>query len=134
MAREHGVGRGTPDSAVPWRVFAVVGSGVGVIAAIYWFTSYEEAGTAMLALAAALALWCAVYLWRQGRATPAPPHQIGETEAQYLPHDSVWPFAIGCGAFFLLNGLLVGGWFFLPGVAVLVVGLGGFVRQSRERS
>ncbi|MBA2281226.1 MAG: cytochrome c oxidase subunit 4 [Acidimicrobiia bacterium] len=133
MAREHGVGRQTPDTVVPWRVFGVVGVVIAVLAAIYWFTSYEEAGTAMLTLAAALALWAATYLWRQGRLTPAP-EQIGEGDEVYLPHESVWPFAIGCGAFLLLNGLLIGGWFFLPGGAVMVMGLFGFIRQTRERS
>jgi hypothetical protein len=32
-----------------------------------------------------------------------------------------------------LNGLLAGGWFAFPGVIVLVVGIAGWVRQSRLR-
>lgn len=129
---EHGVGRETPDATVPGRVFGAIGAFVAVMAAVYWLTSYEEAGTAMLVLAAGLASWAGTYLWLRGRA--APPADGGEEAEPYLPHESVWPFAIGLGAFLLANGLIIGGWFSMPGVAILVAGLGGFIRQTRHRS
>jgi hypothetical protein len=117
-----------PDSVVPWRVFGAVAAFVAVLAAIYWFTSYEQAGTAMLVLASVLSLWASAYLWRSSS------HQNPEEHEDYLPHESVWPFAIGLGAFLLLNGLLVGGWFFLPGGVVMAGGVAGWVRQSRART
>lgn len=129
MADGHGRAA-APDAVVPWRTFAAVGAFVAVLAAIYWFTSYEEAGTALLVLASALSLWSAAYLRRHGASPP----DDDEAETAYLPHESVWPFVIGLGVFLALNGLLVGGWFFVPGVAVLALGLAGWLRQSRARS
>ncbi len=149
--RGHEAGR-TDDAAVPWRVFLAVGTFVGVVAVIYWFTSYEEAGTALLALAAVLSLWCGVYLWLQQRPRPdqaprpAPGGVSSEAEARaeaggastggtaaYLPHASVWPFAIGLGAATVLNGLVLGTWVIVPGAALMALGVGGFVRQTRRR-
>ena len=51
----------------------------------------------------------------------------------YLPHASAWPFAIGVGAAAVANGLVLGLWIIVPGVALLVLGIGGFVRQTRRR-
>ncbi len=130
MVREHGVGRGTPDRVVPARVFLGVGAFVGGLAVVYWFTSYEHAGTAMLVLAAALSLWCGAYLWLWQRSPADEPEEVPEP---YLPHSSPWPFLIGLGAFFVAQGVIVGLWFALPGAAVLAAGIGGFVRQSRLR-
>jgi hypothetical protein len=137
MAREHGVGRGTPDDAVPARVFLGIGALVAVLAAVYGATAYEEAGTALLVLAAALALWCGAYLWLRRRSGALEADAGGTdddvAEALFLPHASPWPFTIGFGTFLLANGLIAGGWFFLPGAAVLAAGIGGFIRESRSR-
>lgn len=134
----HGFGRGVPDRAVPPRLFLGVGVAVLAIAAVYWLTASDETGTALLALAAVLSLWCGAYLWLRLRASAAEESEevgegVGEVEEPFLPHSSPWPFAIGVGSFLLGNGLLVGGWFFLPGAAILTLGVGGFVRESRLR-
>jgi cobalamin synthase len=128
--RGHGVRRGVPDRVVPARVFLGVGAFVLATAVLYWLTAYEEAGTAMLVLAAILALWCGAYLWLRQRSPTDDPEHVGEP---FLPHSSPWPFVIGVGGFLLANGLLVGGWFSTPGAAVLALGIGGFVRESRAR-
>jgi hypothetical protein len=133
--------RGTAgaDRRAPYRVLLGVGLFVAVLAAIYWATAYEEAGTTLLVLAAALVLWPAAYLWLRARERdreagdergPEVDHEVEE----YLPHSSPWPFAIGVGAFLALNGVLAGGWFFFPGAVVLLAGIAGFIRQSRLRS
>jgi uncharacterized membrane protein YfcA len=129
---DHGAGRGTPDRVVPGRVFLAVGALILVMAVVYWATAYEEAGTALLTLSAVLSLWCGAYLWLRLRS-PADETDAREPEALFLPHSSPWPFTIGVGAFLLGNGLLVGGWFFVPGLAALTLGVGGFVRESRLR-
>jgi hypothetical protein len=123
------------DAPVPWRVFGFVGGFIGVITAIYWFTSYEEAGSAMLAVAAVLGLWISTYLWRNLRRFEAGGHgePSGEDATMYLPEASPWPFGIGLGVALVLNGLLIGSWFLVPGVMVLAVSLAGFARQSRHR-
>jgi hypothetical protein len=125
------------DRAVPGRVFLGVGALIAVIAAVYWFTSYEDAGGVLLALSAVLALWSAAYLWlqlRRQRQVPggetAPPDDEAPT---YLPHASVWPFAIGLGATTAVNGLVLGTWVLVPGAALLALGVGGFILQTRRR-
>jgi hypothetical protein len=128
------------DRAIPWRVFLAVGLFVLVIGGIYWATAYEEGGTVMLILAAVLSLWIGAYLWLQTRARGTPPPEPGTTgtpeapeATHYLPHASVWPFAMGLGAAMLANGLVLGVWLIVPGGALMALGIGGFVRQTRRR-
>ena len=141
------------DGKVPWRVFLAIGLFVLVLGAIYWATAYEESGTVMLLLAGGLSLWIGSYLWLRQRAatgpqtgttsTPAeelaaaglasPGHGAAEGAEHYLPHASAWPFAIGLGAATLANGLVLGLWVIVPGAALMVLGIGGFVRQTRRR-
>lgn len=123
------------DAQVPWRVFAGVGGFIAVIAGIYAATSYEESGTVMLAVAAILGLWCSAFLWRNLRRFEAggAAEVGGDHAAMYLPESSPWPLGIGLGVTLVLNGLLIGTWFLVPGVMVLAVAVGGFARQSRHR-
>ncbi|HEY8523563.1 MAG TPA: cytochrome c oxidase subunit 4 [Acidimicrobiales bacterium] len=121
---------------MPWRVFLAVGAFVGLLAVIYWFTAYEDAGTALLVVAAVLGLWCGAYLWLQHRPRPgkgAPDAAGGEPPVGWLPHASVWPFAIGLGTATVFNGLVLGIWVIVPGAALLALGIGGFVAQTRRR-
>jgi uncharacterized membrane protein YfcA len=131
----HGEPR-VPDRTVAWRLFAAIGAFMVVLAALYWFTAYEDAGTVLLALAAALALYFGTYLWLQQRrpteATSASADGLSPPAA-YLPHASVWPLVIGFGAATVVNGLVLGIWVVVPGLAALVLGIGGFIRQSRRR-
>jgi|RhiMetdeSRZDD1v2_1073273.scaffolds.fasta_scaffold34171_2 hypothetical protein len=124
------------DRAVPWRIFVTIGVLVAVVAVVYWYTAYEDAGTVLLAVAAVLALWCGVYLWlrsRPGAVERAAASSPEETGSLYLPHASVWPLAIGLGGALVLNGLVLGTWVAVPGVGLLVLGIAGFVRQTRRR-
>jgi cytochrome c oxidase subunit IV len=127
------------DRAVPWRVFLAVGAFVLVLGAIYWGTAYEESGTVMLIVAGLLSLWIGAYLWLRSRtpAEPVAPEAATaprpEEVAPYLPHASVWPFTIGLGAATIANGLVLGTWLIVPGALVMVVGIAGFIRQTRRR-
>lgn len=127
----------TDDRAVPWRVFLAVGAFYALLGAVYGAASYEWSGTAMLALAGAFGVWCAAYLWLHQRprvAHPGHPEPGAEPGATgYLPHASVWPFALGLGAATVLNGLVLGVWVIGPGVALMALGVGGLVRQTRHR-
>lgn len=116
------------------RFFFGIGAFIAVAGVVYWFGSYEGAGTTMLAAAAGLALFCAAYLWLQVRRAD-PDEDAGEGEpAGWAPHASVWPFWIGVAGFFLTNGLIVGSWFLVPGVILLLAGVVGYAAQTRARS
>ncbi len=119
------------------RIYLVLGGLVTLIAAIYWFTSYENAGTTMLVLAAGLALFIGVYLALTARRVttdiggePGPP---GEPAKPYLPHASVWPFLVGVAALVTANGLALGVWALVPGAIALAGALVGYAGQSRRR-
>lgn len=117
------------------RVFLGIGVFVVAMAGLYWFTSYEDAGTTMLVLAAGLSLLTGTYLWRQGRGRGVPPDEAGEGEPEpWFPPSSVWPFGIGVASFFVVNGLIVGSWFLVPGGLLLVATVVGYAVQSRNRS
>jgi hypothetical protein len=137
--RGHELRPPVDDRKVPWRVFVSIGVFVAVIAAIYAGTAYEGAGTVMLIVASVLALWVGSFLWLKEREQEAAgegghePEALASSDAHYLPHASAWPFAIGLGAATLANGLVLGLWVIVPGVTLMAIGIGGFVRQTRRR-
>jgi hypothetical protein len=128
----------TKGGIVEARIFVAVGAVVLVATIVYWFWSYEDAGSTMLLLASLAALAIGVYLYLQARRYPDPdepatPGATSDISGMYLPHASVWPFAVGLGAVVLANGLALGRWALVPGIVLLLAALGGFVRQSRRR-
>jgi hypothetical protein len=137
--RGHELRPPVDDRKVPWRVFVSIGVFVAVIAAIYAGTAYEGAGTVMLIVASVLALWVGSFLWLKEREQEAAgegghePEALASSDSHYLPHASAWPFAIGLGAATLANGLVLGLWVIVPGVILMAIGIGGFVRQTRRR-
>ena len=122
------------DLRVQWQLFGAVAGFIALIAVVYWFASYEDAGTTMLALASGLALLCGGWLYLQDRraADQATSRDVG-THADYLPTASVWPLGIGVGAALTTNGLILGWPYAVPGAALLALAVAGFVAQSRRR-
>lgn len=112
------------------RAYLGLGLLVALMGVVYWLTSYENAGTTMLALAACLALFVGGYLALTARR--ATTHGGGEA-APYLPHASVWPFFVGAAALVAANGLALGLFALVPGVIALGVALAGYAGQSRRR-
>jgi hypothetical protein len=143
MSEHETTRRAPPDLTVQWRTFAGIGSFILVIAVVYWFSSYDYAGSVMLGLASALAFFNATYLWLRERAG-AKPAPLGErqgdlgggaaVEEHYLPHASPWPFGIGVGAFLAANGLILGFAYAVPGVIVVGISIAGVVAQTRRRA
>jgi len=124
------------DRAVPWRVFLGVGVFIAVLAIIYWFVSYEDAGTTMLVLASCLALFCGIWFYLQDRRRVVEPTggaDRRDAAPPYLPDASVWPIAVGVSTALALNGLIIGWAYAVPGAALLALAVVGFVVQSRRR-
>jgi hypothetical protein len=123
------------DLRTAWRIFLGMAAFVAVMGAIYWFVSYEDAGTTLLALASGLAALFGGYLFVQDRKRrDAAATSAHSDEEHYLPASSVWPFGIGFGVFLAFNGLILGLPWTLPGVVLVATSVGGFVRQSRYRA
>jgi hypothetical protein len=123
------------DLRVQWQLFTAVAGFIALFAIIYWFVSYEDAGTTMLGLASGLALLCGGWLYLQDRRSthPSVEHADAHADAEYLPTASVWPLAVGVGAALTTNGLILGWPYAAPGAALLALALVGFVGQSRRR-
>ena len=123
------------DLLVQWRIFGGIAVFMAAIGTLYWFVSYEEAGTSMLALSSGLALLVGVFLWRHDRAAPstAAAHEA-HADDEYLPAASIWPFGIGVSAFLTFNGLILGLGYAVPGAILMAMSLAGFIAQSRARS
>jgi hypothetical protein len=112
------------------RIFLGVSAFMALIGVVYWFASYEPAGSTMLGLSSALAAVCGVYLLVQSESGEAVAHE----EEHYLPHSSVWPFGIGLGVLLAVNGMIVGFGYAIPGLVVLAIAVVGFISQSRRRA
>lgn len=122
---------------VQWRIFLGLAAFVAFIGAVYWFMTYEDAGTTLLALTSGLAALFGGYLLIQDRKRPrvAEASEVAGPEPEhYLPESSLWPFGIGVGVFLAFNGLILGLPWTLPGVVLVATSIGGFARQSRHRS
>ena len=125
------------------RVEAVVFLGVTAffasIGTLYWFTSYEDAGTTMLAGAALLGLLIGVYLFRWSRRIQARPEDRPDasladaagTTAEF-PAASIWPFVFGLGATAFATGFVFGVWIFVLGGAIFALGVLGYIAESRR--
>ena len=123
-----------PDLRVQWQLFASVAAFIALIGTVYWFVSYENAGTTMLALASGLALLLAGWLYLQQRGSSDGSASDAPVEEDYLPTASVWPLAIGVAAALTVNGLILGWAYAAPGAAALALAVAGFVAQSRRRT
>jgi len=126
---------------VEWRLFAGAAAFFAVIASIYWFVSYEHAGTAMLAASvpafAFIGLWLAVQSRRHGRR----PEDNGEaTQADgvedlgYFPSSSAWPFVLSAGVVVLANGMVFGPPIAVIGLILMVAGVFGYARESDQKA
>lgn len=148
------------DLKAEYLVFVGIGALVLVWGVLYAFTSYEDAGTTMLLVSAALLFFTGAYLFVQHRrltaeaaaggdggpggrgdgagagahaATGAGGHPVA-SEEPWFPHSSGWSFGFGLSGFFLANGLVLGVWFLVPGALLLAASVFGYARQSRYRT
>lgn len=126
---------------VEWKLFAGAGAFLVATSTVYWFVSYEDAGTTMLALGVLSVFMVAGWLLVQSRrvglraedrpdANPAD----GAGDLGYFPLLSVWPFVIAAGAVVAANGLVFGVWLGLAGGLLLGIGLVGYAFEASSGS
>ena len=92
-----------------------------VIGVVYWATAHEAAGVTLLMLCSGAAIVAVLPYHRRRGHGDGDGHEAVEHEV--LPSASLWPFVIGTGAVLAVNGLILGPWLFVPGVALVVRGL-----------
>jgi len=112
-----------------WRGLGAFAAFIALLATIYWFMSYERAGSLLLATCAVSIVIFGAYLAGTSRRraplpedrTDAVPEE-GAGEVGVFAAASVWPPVIGLGAALAAYGLAFSGWLALPGMALALIG------------
>ena len=109
------------------------------IAAIYWFTGYEDGGTVMLIGTSLLGLLPAsYYLWWAKRMKPRPEDdptvslQQGSSVIGPFPHSSIWPLVFGLCAPMVDLALVFGVWTAIFGIVLAITAVLGIISESRR--
>jgi len=117
----------------------LVGVFFGAIGVIYWFWSYEQAGTMMLVGSCLLGLvpGSYYYYWHRRMGNRLEDRddatiQEGEGIVNSFPGSSIWPFVLGSGAFLLVLSFVFGIWLFFPAVGLVLTALIGVTAESRR--
>ncbi|HEV2369377.1 MAG TPA: cytochrome c oxidase subunit 4 [Acidimicrobiales bacterium] len=132
-----------PSTAKGYRVEALVYLGVALffalVCAVYWFTSYEHAGSVMLILTAFLGFLPGAYLYWWGRHMKPRPEDVPEADLEdgagavgAFPTSSIWPFVMGVGLAFVALGFVFGIWWGMLGMGVVVSALIGYTMETRR--
>jgi len=113
---------------------------VAVIAAVYWFTSYEDTGAVLLAVGSlAYAFMCGYAYLQVRRIDRGPARQedledgqvVGVVEIGYFPAASVWPAALGLGAVLTALGLVFGYWFLVIAAIIFLGAIIGYAVEAQ---
>lgn len=121
-------------------VFLGTAAFVSVLTAIYWFTSYEEAGSTMLLLTVGLGLMPGLWLlWWSRRMAPRPEDlpdadiSDGAGAVGAFPGPTAWPVTLAFGAVLAANGIAFGIWPAVPGFVLIVLAACGAIMSGRPR-
>jgi hypothetical protein len=121
------------------RVYLGVAAFFVVIGLVYWFTSYEDAGSVMLAASALMGLVAGSSIWYLSRhATPRAEDDANATMAEgagevgIFPTQSIWPFAVGLSAALFASGFAFGVWLVMAGGAGFVLAILGYIAEARR--
>jgi hypothetical protein len=121
------------------RVYLGVTAFFALIGVIYWFTSYEDAGSVMLAASAGMGVLAggAILLLSRGapmRAEDDPDATLAEGAGTVdaFPTQSIWPFAVGLSAAVAASGFAFGAWLVLIGTGALAVSLICWILEARR--
>lgn len=111
----------------------------GIMCAVYWNWSLENAGGVMMFAGMLLGfLPGSYYWWWSRRMTPRPEDNPNATQQEgagvvgSFPGTSIWPFTLGMGAFFCVLALVFGIWLLVPGLGLVVWALFGGTSEGRR--
>lgn len=124
-----------------WRLFSGGAAFFAVIAVVYWFTSYEEAGSMMLALSVGALVLIAVYLRSRGARTGLRPEDRPDAEPAdaageigYFPSSSIWPFMMATGAVVVANAFVFGVWLAILGGLLFISAVVGYAMEAQGKA
>lgn len=126
---------------VEWRLFAGAAGFFVVTSSAYWFATYEDAGTTVLAASVLAFAFIGGWLWFQFRGRPprpedrgdATPGETGDEELGFFPSASLWPFVLGGGAAVAGIGLVFGPPVFAVGALVMAAAVVGYAVEANNK-
>jgi hypothetical protein len=124
---------------VEWRLFVGAAGFYTVTALVYWFVTYEKAGTVMLAASVPAFSFIGLWLLVQGRRHGARPEDTDATPGDgagdlgYFPSSSAWPVVLSAGVVVLANGLVFGPPIAILGLLLMVAGVFGYAREADQK-
>jgi hypothetical protein len=116
------------------RFFLFLGGFGLALAAVYWFLTYELAGTVLLIGfgLGALVLGVALLAERRGGVDPDPgPTPFGDERGR-LPQETLAPLALGLGVSLALTAVVFGPWLVVAGIVPLAWGAWSWLRGARD--
>jgi hypothetical protein len=124
-----------------WRLFAGAGAFLFLTSTIYWFVTYEHAGTALLGMGVAAVLMVAGWLAFQAARLPGPRPEDrtdadpsdGAGDLGYFPASSIWPLVLGAGGVLAVNGFVFGVWLGLAGGVLILIGIVGYASEASSK-
>ncbi len=124
-----------------WLLFAGAGAFLILTSTLYWFVSYEDAGTTLLGMGVAAVLMVAGWLAFQARRLGGPRPEDrpdadpsdGAGDLGYFPSSSIWPLVLGAGAVVIANGFVFGVWLVLAGAVLVVIGIVGYASEASSK-
>jgi len=126
---------------VEWRLFVGAAAFFAVTASAYWFITYEDAGTTMLAASVPAFAFIGLWLWFQNRHHGPRPEDDGEAriaegaeDLGYFPSSSAWPFVLSAGVVVLANGMVFGPPIAVIGLLLMVAGIFGYAKESDSKA
>lgn len=121
------------------KLLLFLGLFFGVMCAVYWTWSLENAGGVMMFSGMLLCfLPGSYYFWWSRRIKVRPednPNATQESGAGFVgtfPGSSIFPFVLGMGAFFVVLALVFGIWLLVPGFALAIWALLGGTSEGRR--
>ena len=121
------------------RLLLGLGLFFGIMCAVYWNWSLENAGGVMMFAGMLLGfLPGGYYYWWSRRMKARPEDNPDATQAEgagfvgSFPGTSIWPFTLGMGAFLSVLAMVFGIWFLVPGLALVVWALFGGTSEGRR--
>ncbi|MDE3044692.1 MAG: cytochrome c oxidase subunit 4 [Acidobacteriota bacterium] len=111
----------------------------GLMCAVYWNWSLENAGGVMMFAGMLLGfLPGSYYYWWSRRMKPRPEDDPNATQADgagvvgSFPGTSIWPFTLGMGAFSCVLALVFGIWLLVPGLGLVIWAMFGGTSEGRR--
>lgn len=121
------------------KLLLVLGTFFGLMCAVYWLWSHEDAGGVMMFAGMLLCFLPGLYyFWWSRRMRPRAEDDARATTAQgagvvgAFPGTSIWPFTLGMAAFFMVLALVFGVWLMVPGLGLCFWAVIGATAEGRR--